>query len=190
MGIVELILCAVALSMDAFAVAICKGLSMKKLTLKKAFIIGLWFGGFQALMPTIGYFVASLFAGYIEEFDHWIAFILLVLIGGNMILESLSKKEEELDDDLSFRTMLLLALATSIDALAIGVSFAMLKVNVAIAAPLIGVTTLLLSMLGVKVGNLFGNRYKKKAEFAGGCVLSLLGLKILLEGLGILHLPF
>ena len=141
-------------------------------------------------MPTIGYFVASLFAGYIEEFDHWIAFILLVLIGGNMILESLSKKEEELDDDLSFRTMLLLALATSIDALAIGVSFAMLKVNVAIAAPLIGVTTLLLSMLGVKVGNLFGTRYKKKAEFAGGCVLILLGLKILLEGLGILHLPF
>lgn len=176
---------AVGLSMDAFAVAICKGLAMKKASLKNMVIIGIWFGGFQALMPAIGYLLGVQFQDKITAIDHWIAFVLLGLIGANMIKEALSKEEECADDSLAFRTMLLLAVATSIDALAIGITFAFLKVNLLIAVSMIGITTFILSMIGVKVGNVFGTKYKSKAELAGGIILILLGCKILLEHLGI-----
>lgn len=186
MGWIELLLLAVALSMDAFAVAVCKGLAMDKITLRRAAVVGVWFGGFQAGMPLLGWLLGSRFEAYITSIDHWIAFVLLALIGGNMIREALSKGEEEADASLSFLSMLLLAVATSIDALAVGVTFAFLEVNVWQAVALIGCITFLLSALGVKVGNLFGTRYKSKAEFVGGVVLILLGLKILLEGLGVI----
>lgn len=187
MGLAELIILAVALSMDAFAVAICKGLAMDKVTVRKAAIVGAWFGGFQAGMPLLGWLLGVQFQSYIVSIDHWIAFGLLALIGGNMIRESLSKEEDdEADASLSFAAMLLLAVATSIDALAVGVTFAFLQVNVWLAIALIGIITFLLSAVGVKLGNLFGMRYKKKAEFAGGAVLILLGCKILLEHLGLL----
>lgn len=186
MGWAELILLALALSMDAFAVAVCKGLAMPKATWRSAAIVGLWFGGFQAGMPLLGWLLGSRFERYITSIDHWIAFALLVLIGGNMIRESLSKKEEEANASLAFFPMLLMAVATSIDALAVGVTFAFLEVNVWWAVSLIGVTTFVLSAAGVKVGHLFGARYQSKAELAGGAVLVLLGVKILLEGLGVL----
>lgn len=186
MGLAELIVLAVALSMDAFAVAVCKGLALDKVNWRRAAIVGLWFGGFQAGMPLLGWLLGYQFQSYITSVDHWIAFGLLALIGGNMIRESLSKEEEAADASLAFTAMLLLAVATSIDALAVGVTFAFLRVNVWQAVLLIGVTTFLLSMAGVKIGNLFGVRYKKKAEFVGGAVLVLLGLKILLEHLGVL----
>lgn len=192
MGIGELFLLAVGLSMDAFAVSVCKGLAMKKATLKAEATCGLWFGGFQALMPTIGFFMGALFADAIEAFDHWVAFALLAIIGINMLKEALEKKDEsgdnpEKDADLSVKTMFLMAVATSIDALAVGISLAMVgSVNIWLAAAFIGICTCLLSALGVKIGNVFGSRYEKKAELAGGVILILLGVKILLEHLGVL----
>ena len=186
MNLFSLFLIAVGLSMDAFAVAICKGLAMKKITIKKALIVGLWFGGFQALMPAIGYLLGTQFEKYITNIDHWIAFVLLFIIGGNMIKEALSKEEEEANDSLAFKEMLLLALATSIDALAVGVTFAFLKVQIIPAVSFIGVITFTLSAIGVKIGNIFGSRYKSKAELAGGIILILMGCKILLEHLGVL----
>ena len=183
-----LFILAVGLSMDAFAVAICKGLAMKKMSWKNAVIVGLWFGGFQALMPAIGYFLGVQFADKITSIDHWIAFILLALIGGNMVREALSKEEEEASASLDVKTMFIMAVATSIDALAVGITFAFLDQNMPVAVSLIGVTTFLLSMAGVKIGSVFGAKYKAKAEFAGGVILILLGLKILLEHLDILKL--
>ncbi len=187
MGILELLILAIGLAMDAFAVSICKGLAMKKAGLREGLIVGLWFGGFQALMPLIGYFLGSAFKDYIVNVDHWIAFVLLALIGGLMIKESFSKEEEEADGSIAFKTMLVMAIATSIDAMAIGVSFGMLPdVNIVVAITLIGVITMGLCMVGVKIGNVFGAKYKSKAELAGGIILVLLGVKILLEHLGIL----
>ena len=192
MGIGELFLLAVGLSMDAFAVSVCKGLAIKKATLKAEATCGLWFGGFQMLMPVTGFFLGSLFAEAIEAFDHWVAFGLLVIIGINMLKEALEKEDESGDDpekdaDLSVRTMFLMAVATSIDALAVGISLAMVgSVNIWLAAAFIGICTCLLSALGVKIGNVFGSRYEKKAELAGGVILILLGVKILLEHLGVL----
>ena len=186
MGMMELFLIAVGLSMDAFAVAICKGLSMKKMSWKNAVLTGVYFGGFQAGMPLIGYFLGTSFRDMITSIDHWIAFALLAIIGGNMIRESLSKEEECPDASLSVKAMLPMAVATSIDALAVGVSFAFLSVNIGAAVSFIGVITFVLSMVGVKVGSLFGAKYKSKAELAGGIILILMGLKILLEHLGVL----
>ena len=172
--------------MDAFAVSICKGLASKKADANVMVTCGAWFGGFQALMPIIGYFLGSLFAEAIEAIDHWIAFTLLALIGANMIREALSKKEEEVSADLSVKTMFLMAVATSIDALAVGISLAMAgNTNIWLAASLIGVTTFALSAIGVKIGSIFGNRFEKKAEFAGGVILIFLGVRILLQHLGI-----
>ncbi len=187
LSLLELFLIAVGLSMDAFAVSICKGLSTKKLTARHYLIIGLWFGGFQAIMPAIGYLLGSTFERYITAVDHWVAFVLLSLIGAGMIREALSKEEDKVNDSFAPLTMLLLALATSIDALAVGITFALLPdVNIAAAVSFIGVITCVLSAIGLKVGNVFGLRYKAKAEFVGGAILILIGLKILLEHLGIL----
>ncbi|MBQ8288165.1 MAG: manganese efflux pump [Clostridia bacterium] len=183
MGIIELILLAVGLSMDACAVAICKGLALRKVNAKQMLSVGLWFGGFQALMPLIGYLLASLFANFIRSVDHWVAFALLSFIGINMIREALSKEDEETDASLSFKTMLVMAIATSIDAMAVGISFAFLDVQIIPAVSLIGVITLALSAAGVKVGAAFGCRFKSKAELAGGVILISLGLKILIEHL-------
>lgn len=186
MGLVEIILIAVSLAMDAFAVSICKGLSMKKMDWKKAIIIGLYFGLFQGGMPLIGYLLGVGFEESIKFIDHWIAFVLLAFIGGNMIKEALSKNDEdEVDDKVDFKTMVVLAIATSIDALAVGVTFAFLNVNIILAVSLIAMITFIISCIGVKLGNVFGDKYEKKAEFAGGVVLVLIGLKILLEHLGI-----
>lgn len=187
MGLIELFLIAVGLSMDAFAVSVCKGLAMPKCTFKKAAIVGLWFGGFQALMPAIGYILGAQFQEAIASIDHWIAFVLLALIGGNMIHEALDNDEEEADASLDVKTMFLLAVATSIDALAIGITFAFLKVNIIPAVCFIGIVTFIISFAGVKIGNVFGARYKNKAEIVGGIILILLGLKILLEHLGFLR---
>lgn len=187
MDIFELLLIAVGLSMDAFAVSVCKGLSIQRLKPRHYLLTGAWFGGFQALMPSIGFLLGSAFDQYINAFDHWIAFVLLAFIGGNMVKESLSGDEECHDDSFSLRTMFLLAVATSIDALAVGVTFALLPdVHILSAVSLIGVTTFLLSAMGLKVGNVFGLRYKARAELVGGVILILMGLKILLEHLGIL----
>ena len=188
MGFVELFILAVGLSMDAFAVSVCKGLAMKKATWKAELCCGAWFGGFQALMPLIGYFLGSLFIDAISAIDHWIAFILLAIIGINMLREALSGDEEETADaDLSVKTMFVMAIATSIDALAVGISLAMAGVsNIFLAVLLIGATTFVLSAIGVKVGNVFGSRYEKKAEIVGGIILILLGVKILLEHLGVI----
>lgn len=186
MGLIELFLIAVGLSMDAFAVSVCKGLAMPKCTFKKAAIVGLWFGGFQALMPAIGYILGAQFQEAIASIDHWIAFVLLALIGGNMIHEALDNDEEEADASLDVKTMFLLAVATSIDALAIGITFAFLKVSIIPAVCFIGIVTFIISFAGVKIGNVFGARYKNKAEIVGGIILILLGLKILLEHLGFL----
>lgn len=188
MGLLELFLIAVGLSMDAFAVSVCKGLSVQKPKANHYLIVGLWFGGFQALMPTLGYLLGSTFEQYITSFDHWIAFILLVFIGGNMIRESLSKDEEKADANFGFKSMLPLAVATSIDALAVGVTFALLpEVNIFAAVGFIGATTFILSAIGLKVGNIFGTKYKSKAELAGGIILILIGIKILLEHLGVIN---
>lgn len=187
MGLIELFLIAVGLSMDAFAVSVCKGLAMPKCTFKKAAIVGLWFGGFQALMPAIGYILGAQFQEAIASIDHWIAFVLLALIGGNMIHEALDNDEEEADASLDVKTMFLLAVATSIDALAIGITFAFLKVSIIPAVCFIGIVTFIISFAGVKIGNVFGARYKNKAEIVGGIILILLGLKILLEHLGFLE---
>ncbi|MCR5576499.1 MAG: manganese efflux pump MntP family protein [Oscillospiraceae bacterium] len=184
MSLLELLLIAVGLSMDAFAVSVCKGLSLRGLKPKHAVLVGLYFGGFQALMPVIGWLLGYRFERFITSFDHWIAFALLTAIGVSMIREA--KKAEELNDDLGFRTMLLLAVATSIDALAVGVTFAFLSVRIVPAACLIGLTTFLLSALGVYIGHIFGLKYKAKAELAGGIILIGIGLKILLEHLGLI----
>ena len=189
MSLFSLFLIAVGLSMDAFAVSICKGLAMKKLSLQKACIVGLWFGSFQALMPGIGYLLGSQFEKYITAIDHWIAFVLLLLVGASMIREALSKEEETADDSLDVKTMFLLAVATSIDALAVGVTFAFLQVAILPAVSFIGITTFVLSCIGVKVGHVFGTKYKSKAELAGGIILILIGVKILLEHLGIMTFP-
>ncbi len=188
MALAELFLLAVGLSMDAFAVSVCKGLAMKKCTWQKACIVGLYFGLFQAGMPVIGYFLGVQFQAMINSIDHWIAFALLVFIGANMIREALSQPDEteEADESLDVRTMLPLAVATSIDALAVGVTFAFLQVRIVPAVSFIGATTFIISIAGVKVGNLFGTRYQAKAEIAGGAILILIGIKILLEHLGIL----
>ncbi|MGM9588114.1 MAG: manganese efflux pump MntP family protein [Candidatus Limivicinus sp.] len=187
MGFIELLLIAVGLSMDAFAVSVCKGLSVKKVGVKHAALAGLYFGGFQFLMPVIGYLLGFRFESVIESIDHWVAFVLLAFIGGNMIKESFGKAEE-LNDDFGVKTMLLMAIATSIDALAVGITFAFLEVQILPAAGLIGVTTFLLSFVGIYIGNAFGTRYKSKAELAGGIILVVIGVKILLEHLGVISL--
>lgn len=188
MNLYELFIIAVGLSMDAFSVAICKGLSVGKLQNKHYLLIGAWFGGFQALMPAIGYLLGSTFSEKINAYDHWVAFVLLVLIGANMLREAFSKEEEnEAEKDAAsfgFKSMLLLALATSIDALAVGVSFALLEdVNITAAVLFIGAVTFILSAVGLKVGNVFGLKYKKKAEIVGGLILIVMGAKILIEHL-------
>ena len=184
MGLIELFILAVGLSMDAFAVSICKGLSLRKIKAKHMCIAGLWFGGFQALMPLVGYFLGSFFSEMIEQYDHWVAFILLAIIGGNMIKESFGK-DENVDSAMDFKSMLLLAIATSIDALAVGVTFAFLQVQIIPAVSFIGVVTFIFSAVGIKIGSLFGTKYRSKAELFGGIVLVLIGLKILLEGIGV-----
>lgn len=186
MGFVELLLIAVGLSMDAFAVSVCKGLSVHRLEKKQMLIVGLYFGGFQALMPVLGYIVGSRFENLIVSIDHWIAFALLGIIGLNMIKEAFDE-DEELNDDFGVKTMSMLAVATSIDALAVGVTFAFLQVNIVSAAALIGLTTFGLSALGVCIGHKFGAKYKKNAELAGGVILILMGTKILLEHLGVIN---
>ena len=195
MGFAELMLLAVGVSMDAFAVSICKGLAMKKATLKAGLTCGAWFGGFQALMPLIGFFLGTLFAEAIEAVDHWVAFILLGIIGINMLKEAFAKNECEccadVDADLSSKTMFIMAVATSIDALAVGISLAMAGLHIwgidgiFAAVILIGLCTCLFCTAGVKIGNIFGSRFEKKAQIAGGAILLLLGTRILLEHLGI-----
>lgn len=182
MELAELLIIAIGVSMDAFAVSICKGLSVRRIRPKHAALTAVWFGGFQALMPLAGFFLGVSFADFVSSVDHWIAFILLGIIGANMVKDSFDKDEScSLDPDFSFRTMLALAVATSIDAFAIGVTFAFLKVNIWYAVLFIGVTTALFSAAGVYLGNLFGCRYKSKAEFTGGLILIVMGLKILLD---------
>lgn len=183
MSTLELLIIAVGVSMDAFAVSICKGLSVRKVTGRQMFSAGLWFGGFQALMPLIGYFAGVHFASVVSSVDHWIAFILLGSIGGNMIKEALSGEEEEVNPDFSFRTMLTMAVATSIDALAVGVSLAFLRVDIWSAVLMIGLVTGAFSMAGVRIGNVFGSRYKSPSELAGGIILIAMGVKILIEHL-------
>ena len=184
MGFWELFILAVGLSMDAFAVSVCKGLSLRKIKAKHMCLAGIWFGGFQALMPLVGYFLGSFFADVITKYSHWIAFALLAFLGAKMIKESF--ESEELDDNMGWKTMLVLAVATSIDASAVGVTFAFLDVNILFAVIVIGVTTFAFSAAGVKIGSVFGEKYKSKAEIAGGIILILIGLKILLDGLGII----
>ena len=186
-GLLELFLIAVGLSMDAFAVSVCKGLSTQTLQRRHYLIVGAWFGGFQALMPTLGYLLGSTFEQYITSVDHWVAFILLSVIGGNMLKEAFSKDEETTDASFAPRGMLL-AVATSIDALAVGITFALLPgVNIVAAVLFIGCITFILSAVGLKVGNVFGLKYKNKAEMVGGAILILMGLKILLEHLGVIQ---
>ncbi len=185
MGIMELFILAAGLSMDAFAVSICKGLSLGKISAKHMAVAGAWFGGFQALMPLIGYLLGSFFAEMVEKYDHWIAFILLIFIGGNMIREAFGE-EEKIDGSMTVKSMFLLAVATSIDALAVGVTFAFLKVSILPAVVFIGVTTFVFSAAGVKIGSIFGAKYHAKAELLGGVVLIIISLKILLEGIGAL----
>ena len=192
MGLIELFILAVGLSMDAFAVSICKGLSLRKVSLKECGKVGLYFGGFQGAMPLIGFILGVQFKDYITSIDHWIAFILLSLIGINMIRESMEKDDDIIDlaetavgeeetNQLGFKNMIMLAIATSIDALAVGVTFAFLQVDIVPAVSFIGIVTFVLSAIGVKIGNVFGTKYKSKAEFAGGAILILMGLKYYLS---------
>ena len=183
MSYLELFVIAVGLSMDAFSVSICKGLSVRRLKPRHNLICGLYFGGFQALMPVIGWLLGRQFESLIKSIDHWIAFALLVLIGANMIREAVKNEEENLNDSFSPKTMLPLAVATSIDALAVGVTFAFLDVSIVPAVSMIGATTFILSAVGVKIGNVFGAKYKSKAELVGGIVLIAMGVKILIEHL-------
>lgn len=182
MDFISLLIIAVGLSMDAFAVSICKGLAQKGMCWRNALTAGLYFGGFQALMPLIGFFLGTSFRSLITSVDHWIAFVLLAIIGTNMIVES-RKKQTEIDPSCGFKSMIVLAVATSIDALAVGVTFAFLQVNIWQAIAIIGITTFVFSVVGYKVGNIFGTRFKSKAELAGGVILILMGLKILIEHL-------
>ena len=186
MGVVTLLSLAVAVSMDAFAVSICKGLALQKIKLKQYALVGLWFGGFQALMPVIGYFLGGKFMNKISSFDHWVAAGLLAIIGINMIREALSKDEEKLDKSLDIKTMFMLAVATSIDALAVGISLSVFDINIWFSVLCIGVTTFMFSAAGLKIGSLFGTRHKSKAEFVGGAILIILGIKTVLEHLGVL----
>lgn len=187
-GLLELFLIAVGLSMDAFAVSVCKGLSTQTLQRRHYLIVGAWFGGFQALMPTLGYLLGTTFERYITSVDHWVAFVLLCLIGGNMLKEGFSKEQQEESASFGFKSMLPLALATSVDALAVGITFALLPdVHIFRAVGLIGAITFCLSALGLKVGNIFGLRYKSRAEIVGGIILILIGVKILLEHLGVIN---
>lgn len=185
MGLGLIVLISIGLAMDAFAVSICKGLSISKPKIKYYLSVAVWFGLFQAGMPLIGYFLGKSFSTIVDSFDHWIAFLLLVVIGGNMIRESLSKEQEEHSDSFSFMTMLLLAIATSIDALAVGVTMGLsdLKISIFLAVGVIGVITAVLSAIGFKIGNVFGVKYKSKAEFIGGIILVLIGIKTLIDGL-------
>ena len=185
MSIIELFILAIGLSMDAFAVSICKGLSLRKIKVKHMCIASAWFGGFQALMPLIGYFLGSFFTDMITTYSHWIAFALLLLLGSNMTKESLGE-EEDVDSNMDAKNMFLLAIATSIDALAVGVTFAFLQVDIIPAVSFIGIVTFICSAIGVKVGSIFGSKYKSKAEFSGGIILILIGIKLLLDGIGIL----
>lgn len=188
MGIGELIVLSLGLGMDAFAVSICKGLSMKKMNWKKTLIIGLYFGGFQAIMPVLGYSLSKGFENFVTSIDHWIAFILLSIIGGKMVKDAFSpENSENCNEDVGFKTMIVLAIATSIDALAVGITFAFLNVNLILAIALIGSITFFLSVIGTKVGNVFGDRYENKAELFGGVILIFLGIKILLEHLNIIN---
>lgn len=182
MSLVELFLIGLSLSMDAFAVSICKGLSVGEIKPKHMILAGAWFGGFQALMPLIGYFLGSTFEQYVTNYDHWVAFALLAVIGGSMIKESRDKDSDQ-NASFAFMTMLVLAVATSIDALAVGITFAFLKVNIIVAVSIIGVTTFACSAAGIKIGSVFGIKYKSKAELFGGIVLIALGTKILIEHL-------
>ena len=186
MGALEILLIGIGLAMDAFAVSLCKGLSMKAMSWKKAIIVGLYFGVFQALMPVIGYFLGATFEGVVTQVDHWIAFGLLTFIGVNMLKEAFGKDEENHDDSVGFKTMSMLAIATSIDALAVGITFAFLKVNMILASLMIGIVTFAICVIGVKIGNKFGDKYERKAETVGGLILILMGIKILLEHLGII----
>lgn len=186
MNFIEIFLIGISLAVDAFAVSICKGLSMKKYEVKKGLIIGIYFGIFQGIMPIIGYLLGTTFENLITSIDHWIAFVLLLTIGANMIREALSKYEETNNDKVDIKTMIPLAVATSIDALAIGITFAFLKVNILTATIIITITTFILSIIGTKIGNKFGTKYKSKAEFIGGLILILMGIKILLEHLKII----
>lgn len=183
MGITELIIIAIGLSMDAFAVSIGKGLALPRVRYRHALCAGLWFGGFQALMPVAGYLLGSAFAAFVEAWDHWISFILLAYIGINMIMEAFESKKESKDKGFAIRIMFLLAVATSIDALAVGVSLAFLNASILSSAIVIGITTFLFSAVGVYIGNLFGNRYRKTAECIGGVILIVIGIKILIEHL-------
>ena len=186
MGLIEISLIGLGLSMDAFAVSICKGLSMNKLNKKNVLIIALYFGIFQSIMPLIGYALSSSFQNALEAIDHWIAFLLLASIGGNMIKESIFPSETAINANTDFKTMLLLAVATSIDALAIGITFALLDINIFTSITIIGIITFIISFLGVKIGNKFGDKFRGKAELIGGIILILIGLKILLEHLGVI----
>ncbi len=191
MGIIELLLIAVSLSMDAFAVAVCKGLNMRRINYRHTLVIALFFGGFQALMPFVGWLLGRNFEQYITSFDHWIAFALLGVIGGKMIFEALTEKDDSEEeaphaDGLDLKELTVMAIATSIDALAVGITFAFLRVNIVYSVSVIGVTTFLLSALGVLIGNRFGAKYKNRAELAGGVILVLIGVKILLEHLGVI----
>ena len=187
MGAIEILLISIGLAMDAFAVSVCKGLAMKKMSWKKAIIIGLYFGIFQAVMPVIGYFLGTTFERFITNVDHWVAFILLVGIGINMVKEAFDKESENRNDNVDMKTMLVLSIATSIDALAIGITFACLKIQIVMPVITIGLITFIISVIGVKIGNRFGDKYGKKAEIMGGVILILLGIKILLEHLGIIN---
>ncbi len=186
MSVVEMCFIGLSLAMDAFAVSICKGLSMKTIKWKKGIIIAAYFSLFQMLMPVLGYIFAYSFKDIVQDIDHWIAFVLLSAIGANMIKEAFCSEENEKNDKVDFRTMFILAVATSIDALAVGATFAFLQVNLIMAVLIIGIITLLLSLIGIKIGNLFGDKFKSKAEIAGGVILIFIGLKILLDHLGIL----
>ena len=185
MTLAELFILAIGLSMDAFAVSICKGLSLGKIKPKHMCIAGLWFGGFQALTPLIGYLLGSFFADMITKYAHWIAFALLLILGANMIKEALGE-EEKVDASMDVKNMFLLAVATSIDALAVGVTFAFLQVSIIPAVSFIGVVTFVCSAVGVKIGSIFGDKYQSKSEICGGVILILIGIKVLLDGLGIL----
>ena len=187
MEIFEIIVIGIGLAMDAFAVSVCKGLSMKKMNWKSAIIIALYFGIFQAGMPIIGYFLGTTFSGFVENVDHWIAFILLAIIGVNMIKDSTDDEIEKRNDKIDIKTMIILAIATSIDALAIGVTFAFFETNISLAVTVIGIITFILSLIGVKIGNKFGDKFQNKAELTGGIILIIIGLKILLEHIGIIQ---
>lgn len=190
MSIFEIVLIGISLAMDAFAVSICKGLSMKELNKKKTIIIGIYFGFFQFLMPTIGYFLGNSFEQIVKNVDHWIAFILLGTIGFNMVKESFDNEIEKRNDKIDFKTMIFLAIATSIDALAVGLTFAFYDVNIILASVFIGIITFFLSVIGVILGFKFGDKFQNKAELVGGILLILIGFKILLEDLGIITFQF